>query len=336
METPGRKTLIVAPPTPAGSKTLYYVEDHLGTVRVVTDETGTKANAEFHDYEPFGVEIPPSTNVAENTHQYTGQERDAATQMDYMHFRFYGSNLGRFMRPDNVMGPAMNPQDWNRYSYVHGNPVNFNDPTGHIADDPLRDPESKKDDIPSDRSDSESLNKPNKEQQKIGSFEGSQEQAQKKANELATKLHMHVKGTSSDGEHWTFTVDKQMGANGGHTDWGTFALLNATCSPFTAIVTLSGAVLGSPGGYVGSAVVGGIVLGATEYIYYEKSQKPAKATAAPPNSGKANSPGYKTINSPVRGSGRTYTPNHPSMDQQDAPVSAPPPGPTPPPLPEIE
>jgi RHS repeat-associated protein len=133
METPGRKTLIVAPPTPAGSKTLYYVEDHLGTVRVVTDETGTKANAEFHDYEPFGVEIPPSTNVAENTHQYTGQERDAATQMDYMHFRFYGSNLGRFMRPDNVMGTAMNPQDWNRYSYVHGNPVNFNDPTGHQA-----------------------------------------------------------------------------------------------------------------------------------------------------------------------------------------------------------
>jgi len=131
METPGRKTLIVAPPTPAGSKTLYYVEDHLGTVRVVTDETGTKAITEFHDYEPFGVEIPPSTNVAENTHQYTGQERDAATQMDYMHFRYYGSNLGRFMKPDNINGNLMNPQDWNLYSYVHGNPVNFNDPTGH-------------------------------------------------------------------------------------------------------------------------------------------------------------------------------------------------------------
>jgi len=133
METPTPKASMTVPPAPSGGTTRYYVEDHLGTVRLVTDEQG--AVVEWHDYEPFGVEIAPSTNVAENTHQYTGQERDAATQMDYMHFRYYGSNLGRFMKPDNVMGTAMNPQDWNLYSYVHGNPVNFNDPTGHLGVD---------------------------------------------------------------------------------------------------------------------------------------------------------------------------------------------------------
>jgi RHS repeat-associated protein len=50
-----------------------------------------------------------------------------------MHFRFYGSNMGRFMKPDNISGNMANPQSWNLYSYVHGNPVNFNDPTGHMV-----------------------------------------------------------------------------------------------------------------------------------------------------------------------------------------------------------
>ncbi len=48
-----------------------------------------------------------------------------------MHFRFYGSNMGMFMRPDNINGSLANPQSWNKYSYVAGNPVNMNDPTGH-------------------------------------------------------------------------------------------------------------------------------------------------------------------------------------------------------------
>jgi hypothetical protein len=77
--------------------------------------------------------------------------------MDYMHFRYYGSNLGRFMKPDNVVAYAEYPQDWNLYSYALGNPVNLIDPTGHTPDDPLEDydasHENSPDDLPSDRSD---------------------------------------------------------------------------------------------------------------------------------------------------------------------------------------
>ena len=55
-----------------------------------------------------------------------------------MHARFYGSSLGRFLKPDDGSDQdPSNPQSWNLYSYVKGNPVNFNDPTGHTSDDDL-------------------------------------------------------------------------------------------------------------------------------------------------------------------------------------------------------
>jgi hypothetical protein len=41
--------------------------------------------------------------------------------------------MGRFLKPDNIIPNPANPQSWNLYSYVNGNPVNFNDPSGHFA-----------------------------------------------------------------------------------------------------------------------------------------------------------------------------------------------------------
>jgi len=114
---------------------LFYHCDHLGTTRLITDNSGAVVSR--HDYEPFGVEIAPVVETANNTHRFTGHERDANTGYDYMHYRSYGSNIGRFMKPDNITGNPLNPQSWNLYSYVRGNPVNFNDPTGHEAAEPL-------------------------------------------------------------------------------------------------------------------------------------------------------------------------------------------------------
>jgi RHS repeat-associated protein len=54
-----------------------------------------------------------------------------SVSFDYMHFRYYSSTMGRFLKPDNIIPNAANPQGWNLYSYVNGNPVNFNDPSGH-------------------------------------------------------------------------------------------------------------------------------------------------------------------------------------------------------------
>ena len=110
----------------------YYGVDHLGTVRAVVhvDAGGNEISTALNAYSPFGIGIPPE-ETSDNTHRFTGQERDPETNNDYFHFRYYASSMGRFLKPDNVSGSAMNPQDWNLYSYVHGNPVNLNDPTGH-------------------------------------------------------------------------------------------------------------------------------------------------------------------------------------------------------------
>jgi len=114
----------------------YYMMDHLGTTRLVLDAYGVLQSQ--HDYEPYGMEMPPTYNPSGNKYQFTGHERDQDSGLDYMHFRYYGASLGRFMKPDNIGGNPANPQSWNLYSYVNGNPVNMNDPTGHMGAIPFR------------------------------------------------------------------------------------------------------------------------------------------------------------------------------------------------------
>ena len=101
----------------------------------------TKNVKSTHDYEPYGVELLPmgangETNNPYERYKFTGHERDANTGLDNMHFRYYSSTMGRFMKPDNILGNLSNPQSFNRYCYVKGNPVNYNDPSGHALNPP--------------------------------------------------------------------------------------------------------------------------------------------------------------------------------------------------------
>jgi RHS repeat-associated protein len=61
--------------------------------------------------------------------------RDASTGLDNAFHRNYHPAWGRFTTPDPYQasgGPA-DPQSWNRYAYVQGDPVNYNDPNGLLA-----------------------------------------------------------------------------------------------------------------------------------------------------------------------------------------------------------
>jgi RHS repeat-associated protein len=100
--------------------------DHLGTVRVITDNAGTVVST--HDYYPFGESMKGFASF--NTHQFTGHERDAESGMDYMMARYYTSSVSRFMSVDPALRPSGDPQKWNRYTYVLNNPLAYSDPNG--------------------------------------------------------------------------------------------------------------------------------------------------------------------------------------------------------------
>ena len=53
--------------------------------------------------------------------------------MLYYGARYYDPQLGQFISPDSLVPDATNLFDYNRYMYARGNPMRYNDPTGHCA-----------------------------------------------------------------------------------------------------------------------------------------------------------------------------------------------------------
>ena len=117
--------------------------DHLGTPRLILDQTGSLATVSRHDYLPFGEELfatglrTPSLGYSNGDgirQQFTSKERDVETGLDYFGARYFAATQGRFTSVDPLLESAdpLMPQSWNRYSYVLNNPLAFTDPTGEI------------------------------------------------------------------------------------------------------------------------------------------------------------------------------------------------------------
>jgi RHS repeat-associated protein len=119
----------------------YFLTDHLGSVAAILEADGDLKNEQR--YKPFGEVRTDVAGFGSNLTDkgYTGQKNVAGTGlMDYRaaslwdNARFYDSYLSRFTQPDTVVPDAANPQTWNRFSYALGNPVKYNDPSGHGTD----------------------------------------------------------------------------------------------------------------------------------------------------------------------------------------------------------
>ena len=126
--------------TATSVQTKYLTQDHLGSPRVITNQSGAVVSR--HDYRAFGEEIYSGTANRTNAQgygqadgirkQYTGYERDYESGLDFAQARYYNSQHGRFTSVDPLTSSAnvKNPQTFNRYSYVLNSPYKFTDPLG--------------------------------------------------------------------------------------------------------------------------------------------------------------------------------------------------------------
>jgi RHS repeat-associated protein len=120
----------------------HFALDHLGTVRLVTDDFGQVA--EQHAYFPFGEEA--TGDVSTEPMRFTGHERDlqstpsnAADDLDQMHARFCSPLTGRFLSVDPAGESAIpeEPQSWHRYASHANNPLKYVDPDGQVVETPF-------------------------------------------------------------------------------------------------------------------------------------------------------------------------------------------------------
>lgn len=95
------------------------------TAAFVKDRLGSNGK-----YYPYGEDR--GTPLPNNQVKFATYTRDSASGLDYADQRYFANNFGRFMSPDPYWGSASAsaPLSWNRYSYVFGDPINGNDPTG--------------------------------------------------------------------------------------------------------------------------------------------------------------------------------------------------------------
>jgi RHS repeat-associated protein len=78
-----------------GGSTYYYSQDGLGSVRTLTDSSGTVKNA--YDYLPFGSPYALATTVSvAQRYTYTGRERNPSSDLMYYRYRQYDPRVGRF------------------------------------------------------------------------------------------------------------------------------------------------------------------------------------------------------------------------------------------------
>ncbi|NBI31244.1 RHS repeat-associated core domain-containing protein, partial [Chengkuizengella marina] len=112
----------------------YFYNGHGDVVKVIAAD-GSKDVLKEYDYDIWGnvlTETSHETKTFDNPFQYTGEIYDEESGLIYLRARYYDPSMGRFITEDTYEGTISNPLSMNLYTYVHNNPLIYNDPSGHL------------------------------------------------------------------------------------------------------------------------------------------------------------------------------------------------------------
>lgn len=113
----------------------YFHTDHLGSISVITNESGVVVERLSYDAwgkrrHPNGADDPTGTITSQTSRGFTGHEELDSVGLVHMNGRVYDALVGRMISADPTVPDPMNAQAWNRYSYVGNDPLAFTDPSG--------------------------------------------------------------------------------------------------------------------------------------------------------------------------------------------------------------
>ncbi len=124
-------TRITGDPEQGNNGLFYFLVDHLGSTTLMVTTAGVIMSTAY--FLPYGgyryPSTPPPSELTDTG--FTGHKHNDSIGLIYMQARFYVPSIGRFASADTIVPGPTNPQAYNRYSYVLGNPLRLVDPSGH-------------------------------------------------------------------------------------------------------------------------------------------------------------------------------------------------------------
>jgi len=112
----------------------YYLYDGQGSVRALTDGTGTVTDT--YDYSAFGEllrETHPLGPATSNNYRFQGEQLDPDTGLYYLRARYMNPAIGRFQTMDGFEGLREEPKTLHKYVVFSNDPIGQIDPSGYFS-----------------------------------------------------------------------------------------------------------------------------------------------------------------------------------------------------------